>query len=183
MEVNGLVTLLGYRTYFQLQNLVHKLQHNTLNSLHLSCTQLARSHAEYLTLLQLVADLETQTQLSHETHETLLNLTAIYGLWTINRNYGEFIESNALQPHQLAYIRHALPDLYKKIMPQVIGLTDAFEVPESFLNSDLGAYDGNVYERIMESVKNNPLNNEPVVSGYKEFIQPIVEGRVKKSKL
>ncbi|KAL5292989.1 ACOX2.2 family protein [Megaselia abdita] len=54
----------------------------------------------------------------------------------------------------------------KLIRPNIIALVDGFDLHDRVLDSTLGSYDGNVYERIFDNAKKNPLNQEPVNSSY-----------------
>lgn len=49
---------------------------------------------------------------------------------------------------------------------------DAFDFPDSILNSAIGRYDGNVYESLYESALKAPLNQRDPFDGYKEYLQP-----------
>jgi hypothetical protein len=42
--------------------------------------------------------------------------------------------------------------------PDAVSLVDAFDIHDDTLGSVLGCYDGNVYERMLKSTQNEPLN-------------------------
>lgn len=46
--------------------------------------------------------------------------------------------------------------------PDAVALVDAFDWHDQTLNSALGRYDGNVYEKMYELAKKGPLNNQSV---------------------
>lgn len=46
--------------------------------------------------------------------------------------------------------------------PNAVALVDAFDIHDDSLGSLLGVYDGNVYERLYESTKYNPMNQNVV---------------------
>lgn len=46
--------------------------------------------------------------------------------------------------------------------PNAVAIMDAYEFPDVMLNSVLGSYDGNVYERIFESTKRDEMNKSVV---------------------
>ena len=52
--------------------------------------------------------------------------------------------------------------LFKPFRPDAVALVDAFDYCDGMLNSALGSYDGNVYERIFEYSKSAPLNKDEV---------------------
>lgn len=53
-------------------------------------------------------------------------------------------------------------DLLSRLRPNAVALVDAFDIDDDFLQSCLGAYDGNVYERMFETAKKAPLNKTQV---------------------
>ena len=54
--------------------------------------------------------------------------------------------------------------MLKMLRKDAIPLVDAFDFRDETLVSCLGAYDGNVYERLFEYVKNASFNQEQVSS-------------------
>jgi hypothetical protein len=46
------------------------------------------------------------------------------------------------------------------LRPDVIALTDAFDVPDRVLNSALGKEDGNVYEALLSAARSSSLNSK-----------------------
>ena len=53
-----------------------------------------------------------------------------------------------------------------EIRPDMIGLVDGFGLTDSQLNSTIGDFDGNVYEKIYETAKKSPLNQAEVMVGW-----------------
>ena len=47
--------------------------------------------------------------------------------------------------------------------PEAVALVDAFDYSDYALNSPLGCYDGNVYERLYETAQRSPLNRKQVM--------------------
>jgi len=72
-------------------------------------------------------------------------------------------------------LRSAIAELEREILPQAIGLTDAFGFTDYELDSALGVKDGRAYENIFERAQLEPLNQEEVTDGYEEFIKPVLE--------
>ena len=53
--------------------------------------------------------------------------------------------------------------IYKHFRPDAVPLVDAFDFHDLTLNSALGCYDGNVYERLFKSTELDPMNQQEVV--------------------
>ncbi|KAG1232540.1 hypothetical protein G6F68_019116 [Rhizopus microsporus] len=72
-------------------------------------------------------------------------------------------------------LKQQVIELLDKVRPEAVSLVDAFALPDYFLHSALGRYDGRVYESMTEMAEREPLNHTLVVDGYKECIQPFVK--------
>lgn len=53
---------------------------------------------------------------------------------------------------------------------------DSFDICDEILNSALGAYDGNVYERLFEEANRSPLNALPVNKSFHQYLKPFLKG-------
>jgi acyl-CoA oxidase len=65
--------------------------------------------------------------------------------------------------------------LLEQIRPEAVALVDAFALPDYYLHSALGRYDGRVYETMTEMAENEPLNQTLVVDGYEDCIRPFIK--------
>ena len=66
----------------------------------------------------------------------------------------------------------------QKIRPNAVAFTDGFDFPDNVLNSVLGSYDGNVYERLFESAKMSPLNQKPVPDSFEKHLKPFMKSNL-----
>lgn len=64
------------------------------------------------------------------------------------------------------------------IRPNAVSIVDAFDYPDFILGSTLGAYDGNVYERLFEDAMKSPLNQEPVNRTFELYLKPLMRGKL-----
>lgn len=147
--------------------------------------RVSRAHCQYLISLNFINFIrsdQAQHDLNSATRALLKNLCDLHSLCVIEQNLGEILESGYLDSAQAHLVRQGLQQLLKSLRPHAVALTDGFGWPDNFLNSALGSYDGRAYERLVEWLKEEPLNSEVgmdengVVKGYKEFIKPIVSG-------
>lgn len=65
-----------------------------------------------------------------------------------------------------------------KIRPNAVGIVDGFDLPDGILNSALGAYDGNVYERLFAEAQKSPLNQEPVNKSFHLYLKPFMKSNL-----
>jgi len=72
-------------------------------------------------------------------------------------------------------LRTAISSLCRSLLPEAIGLTDAFDLSDWELDSALGVHDGDVYRALWNCAQEEPLNRHQVVEGYAEYIKPILQ--------
>lgn len=71
-----------------------------------------------------------------------------------------------------------LEAVLKRTRQYAIGVVDALDFPDYILNSTLGAYDGNVYERLIEEAKKSPLNQEDVNQSFHLYLKPLMKSNL-----
>lgn len=103
----------------------------------------------------------------------LTDLCKLYGLSMIKENAGSFLQYGYFKPAQMADIDAKIIELFGRLRPQLVALTDAFGLSDYAINSPLGAYDGDVYRRMYERVKlSNPVRNKHPY--FEEVIKPVL---------
>ena len=65
-----------------------------------------------------------------------------------------------------------------KLRPQMIPLIESWEFPDSVLVSAIGNSYGDIYETQLEWARNSRLNKNPVPNGFKEYMEPILTGKL-----
>jgi len=86
--------------------------------------------------------------------------------------YGES-PSSSIDPTRA--VRLAIQRLCQELIPETIGLTDAFGFTDWELDSALGVYNGKVYEALWERAQTEPLNRTQVPVAYEASIKPILQ--------
>lgn len=71
-----------------------------------------------------------------------------------------------------------LENVLSKIRPNAVGFVDGFDIPDEVLNSALGAYDGNVYERLYAEAQKSPLNQQPVPDAFEKYLKPFMKANL-----
>ncbi|KXN92550.1 Putative peroxisomal acyl-coenzyme A oxidase 1.2 [Leucoagaricus sp. SymC.cos] len=72
-------------------------------------------------------------------------------------------------------LRLAIKNLCTELLPEVIGLTDAFGFTDWELDSALGVYDGKVYEQLWNRAQAEPLNETEIPVAYEQSIRPMLK--------
>lgn len=64
------------------------------------------------------------------------------------------------------------------IRPNAVGIVDGFDIRDEILGSALGAYDGNVYQRLFDEAMKSPLNQENVNQSYHKYLKPFMKSNL-----
>lgn len=75
-------------------------------------------------------------------------------------------------------LQHRIETALKSFRRHALGIVDGFDIPDFVLSSTLGAYDGNVYERLLEAAKKSPLNQEDVNKSFHLYLKPFVKSNL-----
>jgi len=80
-----------------------------------------------------------------------------------------------LSKDDLAQLRNAYLGLLEAIRSEALNIVDSFDLRDEILNSTLGAWDGNVYQRLLDSAAQSPLNKEPVhQESFEKYLKPLM---------
>lgn len=72
----------------------------------------------------------------------------------IEKFSGEFVSNYVISPELLNEVTNKIvPQICRELRPDVIALTDSFQLSDSIINSAIGRYDGNIYENYYGTVK------------------------------
>lgn len=146
----------------------------------------ARAHTEYQVLLAIRAQMDAIPPEYKGIMPVLTRVMSLYALSSIINPYSTaaitWAEDGYLSLSQLDDIRAVVDALLGELYYDALALTDAFDFTDASLASAIGCYDGNCYERMMEWVKQVPINVEAAKtggvyqSGWKKYIEPFVRG-------
>jgi acyl-CoA oxidase len=59
-----------------------------------------------------------------------------------------------------------------------VGIVDGLDIRDEILGSALGAYDGNVYQRLYNEAIKSPLNQESVNQSYHKYLKPFIKSNL-----
>ncbi|KDR78247.1 hypothetical protein GALMADRAFT_224622 [Galerina marginata CBS 339.88] len=106
----------------------------------------------------------------------------LYLLTTVEGGLADLLSFGVIRPTTSAVpkdptrsVRLSIKHLCEELLPEVIGLTDAFGFTDWDLDSALGVYNGKVYEALWDRAQGEPLNQTEVPAAYKASIKPILE--------
>ncbi|CAH0562111.1 unnamed protein product [Brassicogethes aeneus] len=116
--------------------------------------------------------------ISPELKAVLTDLLELYAVHTAIRMTGDLLRFTNTIGKDVEALQLWLEELLAKIRPNAIGIVDSFDIRDEVLGSALGAYDGNVYERLFAEAQKSPLNHEPVNKSFGLYLKPFLKNNL-----
>lgn len=133
----------------------------------------AKAHCAFVVMYNFVlAYEETKRRVSTNTLQVLHRLVCLHGLCGMDDTMGEFLEDGYVDAEQASDLRTEIFKLLAELRPDAAALVDSFGLHDYFLNSALGASDGDVYRRLYDEVQDAPFNKSHTPPGYEQLLQP-----------
>jgi acyl-CoA oxidase len=108
----------------------------------------------------------------------LEDLARLYALNELQQDSATCYEAGYLGVGSASILLDAQKQLMVKLRPQMIPFVEAWEMPDHLLVSAIGNSYGDIYETQLEWARNSRLNLKPVPKGFKEYIAPILTGKL-----
>ncbi|CRK95525.1 CLUMA_CG008994, isoform A [Clunio marinus] len=102
----------------------------------------------------------------------------LYAVDLAIRSLGHLLQFVNLKSIDIETLQGRLESALKKFKSSAIGIVDGFDIPDPVLGSTLGAYDGNVYERLLDAAKSSPLNQEDVNKSFHLYLKPFMKSNL-----
>ncbi|XP_045524900.1 probable peroxisomal acyl-coenzyme A oxidase 1 [Pieris brassicae] len=115
---------------------------------------------------------------SPELRRVLQKLVELYCVYWALEKVGDLLQYAPIAQSDIREMKSWYEDILVELRPNVVGLVDAFDIRDGILHSTLGAYDGRVYERLMEEALKSPLNAEPVNQSFHKYLKPFMQGKL-----
>lgn len=152
-------------------------QEHAVNATSIELAKAAEMHCRaflvqsgYVAIQNLIQTLPTQLGY------VLSDMIELYAVDSALSNLDSLMRFVNISEKDVVDLQDRLEKVLGRIRPNAVGIVDSFEFPDSVLNSTLGAYDGNVYERLMEEAMKSPLNQEPVNRSFELYLKPLMKG-------
>ncbi|KAG2236440.1 acyl-CoA dehydrogenase/oxidase C-terminal [Thamnidium elegans] len=175
-----ILSAFGFRAAFGIAKLAEQIDRHgrTWNSMLVEISRISKAHCQFMLVRNFVVTLQNDPSLSTPQFKPIVNvlktLAYLFALHTMEKELSEFLLSGYLSPEQSAMLKEQVISLLEQVRPQAVGLVDAFALPDYYLHSALGRYDGRVYESMTKMAEAEPLNHTLVVDGYEEYIKPFI---------
>ncbi|KAF5294484.1 hypothetical protein FQR65_LT01610 [Abscondita terminalis] len=121
---------------------------------------------------------DTKKMVSKSLRMVLMQLLDLYCVTSVFRCLGDILRFTQINDKSIEDLQLWLEELLSVLRPNAVGLVDSFDVRDEVLSSALGAYDGNVYERLFEEASKSPLNSEPVHESFERYLKPFLKSQL-----
>uniref|UniRef100_A0A8B9SGT2 Acyl-coenzyme A oxidase n=1 Tax=Anas platyrhynchos TaxID=8839 RepID=A0A8B9SGT2_ANAPL len=167
-------------TAAKLQDLIQSgvKKHEAWNQCTVQLVQAAKAHCHYITVKNFV---ETVEKLENKAgiQKIMKHLCDLFALHGIFSNAGLFLHDGYISGAQMDMITASYLDLLGVIRKDAVPLVDAFDFTDKSLNSALGSYDGNIYQRLYEWAQKSPTNQQ-ISPAYEKYLRPLLHNKLSK---
>ncbi|XP_050736712.1 peroxisomal acyl-coenzyme A oxidase 1-like [Eriocheir sinensis] len=147
------------------------------NSCSVSLVHCAELHIRYYICEQFLRTVESVT-VSEGVKNVLLGLCRLYLIHNAILNQGHFLRSGALSEAELSLLEEEMCELLAELRKQAVPLVDSFDIRDELLGSTLGAWDGQVYQRLYDEALKSPLNKTDVPKAYYQYLRPLLKSNL-----
>ncbi|KAF9803303.1 hypothetical protein SFRURICE_007149 [Spodoptera frugiperda] len=154
-------------------------QADAWNAISIQLVSAGESHCRAIVISTFHEDMsKAMKSMSAPLAEVMGQLVELYAVYWALERLGDLLEYTSISGADVVKLRSRYEELLRKIRPNAVGLVDAFDIIDELLQSSLGAYDGRVYERLMEEALKSPLNAEPVNQSFHKYLKPFMQGKL-----
>ncbi|XP_060825331.1 probable peroxisomal acyl-coenzyme A oxidase 1 [Bombus pascuorum] len=148
------------------------------NQTSIELAQCAEAHARVFIVKTFAKSIKQLNSKSEEFRQVMFQLCELYILYWALKNVGNFLRFSSMQKEHVQTLHSRLEYLLMTIRRNAVGIVDGFDFDDHILCSALGAYDGNVYERLFQEAMRSPLNRETVNMSFEKYLKPFLKSNL-----
>ncbi|XP_030062522.1 peroxisomal acyl-coenzyme A oxidase 2 [Microcaecilia unicolor] len=153
-------------------------QYEAWNSSSVELLEASMAHCQYI-VVKVFVDAVEKLDSDPAIQKSLKHLCHLFALHWIRTNAGSFLHDEYISGNQLDMVTASYLDLLLLLRKEAVILVDAFDYTDEQLNSALGSYDGQVYQRLFEWAQKAPVNHQ-VNSAYENYMKPLFHSALSK---
>lgn len=182
--VLGMIDALEYTTAHKVRMVYEKIekekikgtsQEKAFNMHGIQLVKIAEIHTRVYIARTVAGLLKNQRKATVSVKNVIKDAFDLYVAYEFLNHIGDVLQFVPLTGQDVDGYQGCFERALLKFRPNAVAVVDGFEVHDEILGSALGSYDGNVYERIFEMVKENPLNKEPVNRSFNLYLKPLMK--------
>ncbi|XP_055916133.1 probable peroxisomal acyl-coenzyme A oxidase 1 [Eupeodes corollae] len=148
------------------------------NATSIELTQAADLHGRSFLATATWKKLSSEDQISSSLKTVLLDILELYLVSACFRNLSDLQRFIELTEEDLNRLQIKLEQVLSRLRPNAVAIVDGFDFHDRILNSVLGCYDGNVYERIFEAAQKSPMNQISVQKSFQSHLKPFMKSNM-----
>ncbi|KAL7736955.1 hypothetical protein ACLKA6_008816 [Drosophila palustris] len=118
-----------------------------------------------------------------KTRSSALNrvLEQLLELYLVNvtlKNLSDILRFINLSGSDLSKLQTRLETALTKLRPDAVAIVDGFDFSDRQLNSTIGSFDGNAYERLFDAALKSPMNQKSVPKSFHEHLGPFMKSNM-----
>ncbi|CRL03335.1 CLUMA_CG016522, isoform B [Clunio marinus] len=145
------------------------------NQTGIELTKAAELHCQVFLLKSAITSLSGAGRSTPALALVLKDVLELFSVDLAVRLLGNLLQFVNIKSENIEKLHSMLESSLKKLRFNAIGIVDGFDIPDFVLGSTLGAYDGNVYERLLSEAKKSPLNQEDVNKSFHLYLKPFMK--------
>lgn len=115
--------------------------------------------------------------------QILTRMCLLFGLCELNKDCRACYESGYIQAKNFSeLVLEAIKQVNSQIRPDALNLIESSDISDEVLNSAVGNYYGDIYERHLELAKNSRMNTtkdgDAITDGFREYMIPVLKGKL-----
>ncbi|EFX90118.1 hypothetical protein DAPPUDRAFT_300149 [Daphnia pulex] len=151
--------------------------HDAWNHAAVYLIKAAQAHARLFVVESFVDSLK-EGKLSAPVRTVLSQLCELFIIYWLLERSGDFFLCSNLTKQDLLLLNSKYVELLAAIRPQAVNLVDSFDLRDEVLNSPLGCWDGNVYQRLFDEAAKSPLNQSNVHESFHKYLKPLLKSNL-----
>ncbi|XP_068216003.1 peroxisomal acyl-coenzyme A oxidase 1-like [Palaemon carinicauda] len=151
--------------------------HHAWNRCSVSLVKCAEAHNRYYICDQFVKNVES-LKTSLGVRNILKDLCRLYLIYHITLEEGMFLKAGVLSPGDIKVLEEEMTELLGRLRHQAVNIVDSFDIDDKLLHSTIGAWDGNVYQRLYDEAMKSPLNKTDVPKAYHKYLKPLINAKL-----
>jgi len=135
----------------------------------------AQAHARYFVTECYVRSI-AESDLSGPVRLILNQLCELFLIYWLMERSGDFVLNTNISKEQVLELQSRYTSLLAAIRPNAVNLVDSFDIRDEIINSPLGCWDGNVYQRLFDEAAKSPLNQTAVhKESFEQYLKPMLK--------
>jgi acyl-CoA oxidase len=117
--------------------------------------------------------LDEDSHVTESTRPVVEKCLQTYAIYCIMEEMPSFLVTDFFSSKDIDDLRAVFRDTLVYVRKNALAIVDGFGYTDDELCSVLGSYDGDVYNKLINIVRKNPLNKSNTLPGYFEYIKPL----------